>query len=422
MSDDRHARGFRRLWAGQSISQFGDRISELALPLIAVGALDASVTEVSALTAMVWGPNLLAVFLGAWVDQRRSKRRLMVVADLVRAAALLTVPAAALAGALTLVQLYAVAVVTGAAGVLFNTAYPSYFAELVPQSAYITANSRLSASRSASFVAGPAVGGGLVQLLTAPFAVLVDAVSFVGSAVLIGRTAVEEAEPGPAGPSMPARARLGLAFIVRHPVLRASLGTCTTVNLFTFVGYSLTVLLASRILGLSAGAIGLAFGVGATGSLLAALVAPAVSRRLGVGPTIALGAVLFPASMALTAVAGGPFWARTGALAAAQFLGGIGVMWFDINLNSLQASVIPDDMRSRVSGAFNTVNYGIRPLGALLGGVLGTTLGVRTALMVAAVGGTLCVLWLLPSPILRIRSLDDVAKPVAPEPAPAPVG
>jgi MFS family permease len=392
---------------GQSISQFGDRISELALPLIAVGVLHASVTQVSLLTALIWGPNLLAIFLGAWVDQQRRKRRLMVLADLLRALALATLPAAELLGIPTLGQLYVVAVVTGAAGVLFNTAYPSFFTRLVPQSSYIAANGKLSASRSASFVAGPAIGGALIQALTAPFAVLADALSFLASALLIGQITVHEPDPGPAGQPMLTRARQGLAFIVRHPILRASLGCCTTVNLFTFMAYSLTMLLASRTLGLSAGTIGLAFGVGATGSLLAAVTAPQVSRRLGVGPAIALGSVLFPAPIAIIAVANGPVWERAGALAVAEFLGGIGVMWFDINLNSLQASVITDEMRSRVSGAFSTVNYGIRPIGALLGGMLGTVLGVRVALLIAAIGGTLSLLWLLPSPIPRIRSLES---------------
>lgn len=158
---------FRRFWAGQSISQFGDRITELALPLIAVGALHASANEVAWLTALIWTPNLLAIVLGAWVDDRVHKRRLMVVADLVRAAVLLSLPAAYLLGAVTLSQLYAVALLTGAAGVLFNTAYPPFFTHLVPRSSYVDANSKLSSSRSASYVAGPAIGGALVQALTA---------------------------------------------------------------------------------------------------------------------------------------------------------------------------------------------------------------------------------------------------------------
>jgi MFS family permease len=406
-------RRFLRLWAGQSVSQFGDRISELALPLIAVGALHASANQVAWLTALVWTPNLLAIVLGAWVDQQVRKRRLMVAADLVRACVLLTLPVAYLAGSVTLVQLYAVAVLTGAAGVLFNTAYPPFFAHLVPRSSYIDANSRLSASRSASFVAGPAIGGALVQALTAPVAVAADALSFLASALLVGRIRADEPPVGGAGAkgtSLLRRAGEGLAYVVRHPVLRAGLGCSTTVNFFTFVsGSGLVVLFANRSLGLSAGTIGLAFGIGSTGALLGAVLAPRISRRIGTGRSIAVGAVLFPAPIALAAVAGGPFWMRAGALAASEFLSGAGVMLFDVNLNSLQASVIPDGMRSRVAGAYSTVNYGIRPLGAVVGGVLATTLGLRTTLLVAAVGGALSVLWLLPSPVLGIRSL-------APEP------
>ncbi|NEB94528.1 MFS transporter [Streptomyces bauhiniae] len=408
---------FRRFWAGQSISQFGDRITELALPLIAVGALHASASQVAWLTALTWSPNLLAIVLGAWVDQRVHKRRLMVLADLVRAAVLLSLPAAYLLGAVTLGQLYVVALLTGAAGVLFNTAYPPFFAHLVPRSSYVDANSKLSASRSASYVAGPAIGGALVQALTAPVAVVVDALTFLASAVLVGRVSIDEppAARDQAAPPLLRRAREGLVFVVRHPVLRASLGCAATVNFFTFVaGSGLTVLFANRNLGLSAGVIGLAFGIGATGSLLGAVIAPQVSRRIGVGRSIVVGAVLFPAPIAIAAAAGGPLWTRAEALAAAEFLSGVGVMLFDVNLNSLQTNVIPDEMRSRVAGAYSAINYGIRPVGALLGGLLATLIGLRATLLIAAVGGTLSLFWLLPSPVPRIHSLT-ADNPIAPD-------
>ncbi|MFJ8861414.1 MFS transporter [Streptomyces sp. NPDC102451] len=401
-------RRFRRFWAGNTVSQFGDRITELALPLIAVSALDASANQVAWLTALIWTPNLLAILLGAWVDHRARKRRLMILADLVRAAVLLSVPAAFLLGAVTLGQLYVVALLTGAAGVLFNTAYPPFFVGLVPRESYVDANSRLSAGRSASYVVGPAIGGALIQVLTAPVTLVVDALTFLASAVLIGRVPVDEppVAADSTAPSVVRRAKDGLALVVRHPVLRASLGCAATVNFFTFVaGSGLIVLFASRNLGLSAGVIGIAFGVGATGSLLGALVAPGISRRFGVGRSIAVGAVLFPAPIAVAAVAAGPFWLGAGALAAYQFLSGFGVMLFDVNLNALQTTVIPDSLRSRVAGAYSTINYGIRPVGAVVGGLLATAVGLRATLLIAAVGGALSLLWLLPSPIPRIHSL-----------------
>lgn len=275
---------FSRFWAGNTVSQFGDRITELALPLIAIGALNSSANQVAWLTALIWTPNLLAVLLGAWVDHQTRKRRLMIFADLVRAAVLLSLPAAHLLGAVTLTHLYAAALLTGVTAVLFNTAYPPFFVRLVPRASYVDANSKLSAGRSGSYIAGPAIGGALVQALTAPVALVVDALTFLVSAVLIGRVPVEEpaaAASGAAASSLLRRAREGLAFVVRHPVLRAGLGCAATVNFFTFVaGSGLIVLFASRNLGLSAGVIGLAFGVGATGGLLGAVCAPAISRRL----------------------------------------------------------------------------------------------------------------------------------------------
>ncbi|WUH88857.1 MFS transporter [Streptomyces sp. NBC_00433] len=401
-------RRFIRFWSAQTVSQFGDRITELALPLIAVTTLDASANQVAWLTALVWTPNLAAVVLGAWVDQRTRKRRLMVAADLARALVLLSLPATYLAGAVTLAQLYAVAALTGTAAVLFNTSYSAFFAHLVPRASYVDANSKLSTSRSASFVAGPAIGGALVQALSAPVAVLADAGSFLASAFLVGRIRTEEPPPSAAHPSVLRRAREGLAFVVRHPVLRATLGCAATVNFFTFIsGTGLLVLFATRDLRLTAGGIGLALGVGATGALLGAVIAPRMSRRWGVGPSIAVGAVLFPAPVAVAAVAGGPLWVRGGALALAEFLAGIGVMFFDINLNSLQTAVIHDGIRSRVSGAYSTVNYGVRPIGAVVGGVLATAVGLRPTLLLTAAGGALSVLWLVFSPVARIRTLDQ---------------
>ncbi|WP_319459478.1 MFS transporter [Micromonospora sp. RTP1Z1] len=407
---------FRSFFVAHTVSQFGDRISELAFPLLAVLVLDATAAQVSVLTALVWLPNLAGVFLGAWVDRRPDKKRLLVAADLIRAALLVTVPVAFAFDAGTLAQLYAVALLTGAASVLFNTTYPAFFVLLVDRSRYLDANSALSASRSVSFIAGPALGGALVQALTAPIAILVDAVSFVGSALSIGRIrlapAARSADSDDARPpTLWHQARDGLRFTLGHPVLRASLGCATTVNYFSFLFSALLVLFASRTLDLPAGLLGLALGAGAVGGLLGAVVAPRLSARIGVGRSIVLGAVVFPASISLVAVAGGPLWARAALVGAAEFFSGLGVMLFDVNLNALNATVIPDELRSRVAGAYSTVNYGVRPLGALTGGALGSWLGLRPTLWIAAIGGTMCVLWLLPSPIPKLRSLDQVDGP-----------
>jgi predicted MFS family arabinose efflux permease len=413
-------RRFASFWAGETISQFGDRISELALPLIAVVTLAATPTEVGLLTAAVWAPNLLSVFVGSWVDRRAHRRRILVAADLLRAAVLLSLPVAHWFGAVTLGQLFAVALLAGCGQVLFASTYQSFFVTLVDRDRYVDANSKLNTSRSASFVAGPAIGGYLIQILTAPVAVLVDAVSFVASAFLIHRI---KADPMPVAErsSLLADARAGIRYVHSHRYLRAALGCVTTVNFFTFVAQALIVLFASRTLGLPTGVIGLAFGLGAIGGLIGAVAAPRLSLRYGVGRMIFVGAVLFPAPLAVLAFAGGPHWMAAGVLGLAEAFSAAGVMQLDINLNSVQTAVTADDMRSRVSGVFGTINYGVRPLGAVVGGFLGTWLGLRPTLLIAAVGGAMCCLWLVWSPIPRVRSLAalDEPSPAAERPAAA---
>lgn len=407
----RRNRRFRSLWLGETISQFGDRITELSLPLLAITMLNATPVQVGALNALIWAPYLFGLLVGAWVDRRTRKRRLMVMSDLVRALVLLTLPVAYLLDAITLAQLYLVALLTGAGAVLSAMAYQSLFVTLVPPAAYLDANSRLSLSRAGSSIAGPAVGGTLVQTLTAPFGVAVDALSFLGSALLIGRIPITETGPAPSRSSIWHLVREGLALVLHHPVLRAALGCTTTVNFFTFLANALMVLYASRTLQLSSSAIGLAFGIGAVGALAGAALAPRVSRKIGLGRTAIIGSVLFPAPLALTTLATGPGWATIAVLAGAEFVSGVGVMLMDINLNAVIAKVTPDSARGRRAGAYSAVNYGIRPIGALTGGWLGATAGLRPTLVLAGVGGAFAALWLITSPVRRIHDLNDATQP-----------
>jgi MFS family permease len=406
-----HDRRFRTFWSAQGVSELGDRVTELAVPLIAVTMLDASPSQVGFLTAAVWLPNVASLFVGAWVDHRRDKRPLMIAADLTRTVLLLTLPAAYWLDALTLGQLYVIAILAGTAHVVFNTAYASFFVRLVERGQFLEANSKLSATRSLSFMGGPAVGGALVQWLTAPVAIVVDALTFAFSAFQLSRIPPDAGVADDATETLLARARAGMRYLFRHPYLRRSLACSTTVNFFNLISSALLVLFASRELQLSPGTIGLAFGIGAGGGLLGAVAASPLSRVVGVGPLIAMGAVVFPGSIAIAALAEGPTWVKATALAAAEFVGAFAVMCFDVPNNSLQAAVTHDHMRSRVSGAYSSINYGVRPLGAVVGGLLGTWIGVRETLLVSAAGGLLAVLWLVGSPNLRTRRLDGLEPP-----------
>ncbi len=400
---------FRSYWLGQTVSQLGDRVTELALPLIAVTMLAATPSQVGLLTAAVWLPALVSLVVGSWVDHRQRKRQILVMADLARALVLVSVPVAYAFDAVTLAQLFAVALLTGLGSVYYNTAYAPVFVNLVQRESFMQANSLFSSTRSFSFIAGPAVGGALIQVFTAPIAVLVDGLSFVASAILTARIPMVEGKPQVDDDvSLWRRSVDGMTFLLRHRVLRASLACCATGNFFAMVGSALLVLFASRSLGLSAGLIGTAFAVGATGGLVGAVLAPRLAGMFGVGTIIIVGAIVYPAGFAAAALAGGPTIARMGLVAAAEFVTGVGVMLFDVNLNSLQACVTPDELRSRVSGAFSTVNYGVRPLGAVIGGVLGAWVGIRPTLLLAAIGGALAFLWLMWSPIRGVRELADL--------------
>jgi MFS family permease len=403
-------RQFATYWSGQTVSQLGDRVSELALPLIAVTTLHASPAEVGVLTAAIWAPNLLSVVVGAWVDHQRRKKRLLVVANLVQAAAVAILPVAHVAGFMSIWLLYAVALLLGAGGVLYQTSYPPFFARLVRRDQYVEANSLLSATRSGSFIAGPALGGLLIQALTAPVAMVVDAVSFVASALAIGSVRVEEGvvEESPERSGTWLRALEGLRFVRRHPYLRATLGCSTVVNLFSFLTFAVVILFASRTLQLDPGQIGLAFAIGAVGGLVGAVLASPLARRIGPGVAGTIGAITFAAPAAFIPLASGPDWAKIAVLAATEFVASMGVMLYDININSIQTAVTPDRMRSRSAGAYATVNYGIRPLGALAGGLLGEWVGVPTTLVIAGVGGCLGVIFLWGSPVMRVRRVEDL--------------
>ncbi len=342
-------------------------MSELAVPLVAVTVLDASATEVGLLSAVVWLPNLAGPASSVRGSTgARASDRLLVGSDLARAVVVLTVPAAALLDVLTLAQLFVVAALLGAWSTLFRSAWQPFFVALVRRDQYVEANGLMSATRSGSFIVGPALGGGLVQLLTAPFALVVDGLSFLLSALLLRRVDVAEPPPVATDDGRPLRTRLAEGMRPRGPPPRprarpAQRGVGQPLHDH---GQRPARRLRGRDLGLGAATIGIALGVGSGGALLGAVTAGRVARRIGTGRTIALGTLLFTAPMALVPLASGSTLAKAAVLAGVEAVSGFGVMLLDVNLNAVMAAVIPDDVRARVQGAFTTVNYGVRPLGA----------------------------------------------------------
>jgi MFS family permease len=396
---------FRRYWSANTVSLFGDQISYLALPLLAVLATGAGPAEMGYLTAAALAPSLLfSLLAGAVIDRFRAKRRVMIAADVGRALLLLLVPVAYALGELRLEHLYVVAFGVGTLAVLFEVSQSTLFVSLVPRSRYVEANTLLNGARAMSFVAGPSAGGVLVQTLTAPVALIVDAVSYLYSALFLAR--IRPVEPQPS-----ARRGLGLgeglSFLVRSPVLRATLLGTTTLNLFNYMFAALFVLYVSTELDVSPGLLGAVIGVGSLGSLLGAALTGPVSRRFGIGRAAVAGMLLFPLPLVLVPLAGGPAPLVLAALLVAEFFSGFGVMMLDIAIGSVQTAFTPEAMLARVAGAKRTINFGIRPIGALIGGFLGATLGVRPTLWIATVGALAGLLWLLPSPVPAMRELPE---------------
>jgi MFS family permease len=414
---------FRRYWSAQTVSFFGDQVSFLALPLIGVLALDASPAQMGYLAAAAVLPNLLfSLHAGVLVDRHGRRRQTMIVADLGRALLLATVPIAYWLDALTLTHLYVVAFLTGTLTVFFFVSVNTLFTAIVPRERYLEGNSLVNGSRAFSFIAGPSVGGLLIEVLKAPVAVLVDAISFVVSAALLGAISPPEPPTEEAGKGHLAE---GLRYIRRTPVLFAKLAATATINFFNFVFLAIFILYLTRDLGIRAGTLGIVLGVGAVGGVVGSVLTSRISRRIGIGPTFVLGCILFPAPFLLVPLAAGPHWLVLGLLVLAEFGIGFGVMMLDICGGAIQQAIVPDRLRSRVSGAYMLVNFGVRPLGALLGGALGAWVGLRPTLWIASIGGLAGVLFLLPSPVPRLHDLPEVAESPnrserRPEPAASP--
>jgi predicted MFS family arabinose efflux permease len=274
----------------------------------------------------------------------------------------------------------------------------------VPEGQYVEGNSLVYASRALSLVGGPSLGGLLVQLLSAPLAIAADAVSFLGSALLLH--GIRPAEPPPA-PRSRGSASAGARFIRGSGVIRAVLLAVATINFFNFMFFALFILYATRTLHVRAEVLGLVLGAGAVGGVLGSAVTRRLAAAIGVGRASVAGCVLFTAPLLLVPLAHGPKLVELALLFLAEFGSGFGVMVLDISIGSIFAAVIPNQLRSRVSGAFQAVNYGTRPVGGLVGGALGTLIGLRPTLWIATIGGLAGFVWLLPSPLPRFRMPAD---------------
>ena len=408
-------RDFRRLWAGDSLSQFGIMTTTLAVPLLAVRTLRATPFEVGLLTTFEYLAFLvIGLPAGAWVDRMR-RRSVMIAADLSRAALLGWVPLAAALGVLNLPQVYAVVFAVGCLTVFFDVSYQSYLPFLVGRDDLVEGNAKLQGTQSVAQVAGPSLGGFLVQVLTAPYAILANVGTFLWSAAWVG--AIQAREPRPArtpDSNLLLEVREGITFIVRHPVLRQVAGATGTANLWSSAAQGMLIVLLARTLGLSAGVIGLLMAAGAAGGLLGAFAARPLAQLIGEGPATWISlAVSSPLALVQ------PFLQRDwtlGLFVVAQIVFSAGVVIYNVTQVSFRQRLCPEHLLGRMNASMRFLVWGTMPLGGLLGGVLGSTIGVRATLLIAAIGQSLAFLWLFFSPLRSLRTVTATSDQAQPAP------
>ena len=408
---------FLRLWAAQTVSQFGTQITLLALPLAAIVSLEASAFEVALLGALEYAPFLfLTLPAGVWVDRLR-RRPLLIAADVGRALVLASVPVAWALDVLNIWQLFAVGFLTGSLTVVFDVAYVPYIASIVDRERLVDANSKMEITRSSAQAAGPGLGGALVQLVGAPFALIADAVSFVVSGFLAWRIRAAETVPASDGAPRSTRTELvdGLRYVVGNPYLRPIMACTAASNFFgSAIWGPLLVLYGVRVLELDAATIGLALALGNVGVIAGALLVGRISSRLGIGPTIALASVLFGPVVLLVPLA--PKSQPLPLLVAGLGVTGFGGVVFNVTIRSLAQAITPNRLLGRTTAIVRLIVWGVIPLGTLLGGVVAETIGIRTAIWVGAVGASFAALPVLLSRVPRLRTLTEIA-PLA-EPLP----
>jgi MFS family permease len=402
---------FRRFWAGEAISLLGSQVTALALPLSAVLLLDAGPAEMAILGLLSYLPFLVVTLpAGVWADRRR-RRPLLLVANVGRAAALLAVPAGAWLGVLSLPLLYGVALVVGVLTVLFEVGYLAYVPQLVARHQLVDANARLQATSSAAEVGGPGLAGLLIAAVGAPVAILIDSASYLASAVLL--LGISRGEPEPAAArrqsDIVGDIRTGLRVTFTHPVLRAFALAAASNNLAWQIVEVVLLIYATQVLRLDPLAIGALFSVGAIGAVFGALAAGSLGRRLGVGRTIAAAMVLCGAGTLLVPLAAPPSALGWATLAVALFIGGFGNTISVVHVITVRQTITPDDLLGRMNASYRTLTYGAIPVGAMIGGVLGETIGLQATMAVGAVGVFLAPLWVLLSPVPGIR--DAAAYP-----------
>jgi MFS family permease len=412
---------YLKLWTAATVSQMGSQVSLIAIPFIAAVVLGAAPFQVALLGTFEMLPFIFfALPAGAWLDRVR-RRPVLIAGDLGRAAALATIPAAYALGVLTIWQLYAVGFTTGFLTVLFDVADQSYLPALLDPEDLVEGNAKLQFSASASQILGPGFGGALIGVVAAPFAVLVDAASFVASGGLISLIRGHEPKPerklDAEGNRTSLRADIaeGLRYVAGNRYLRMIAGSTGTSNLGTSVAFSIFPIFVYVELKLSPALVGATLSLGGLGVLVGAMLAAPLARRFGVGPVI-VGSMLLTGPAALMIVFLPTYDLAAGAiLVASNFLMGFTAVVYNVNQVSFRQAITPLEIQGRMNATMRFIVWGTMPLGSVLGGTLASFLPLRTTVLIGALIATSAFLWVLLSPVRSLREIPTTAREARPD-------
>jgi MFS family permease len=414
-------RNFRRLWLSDTVSLFGNTFTGLALPTIAVLTFNATTFEIGALVAVGFLPYpLLSLFVGVWADRWR-RRRIMVAANLGRMLVLGSIPIAFLFGSLSLIQIFLVAGVNGILSVFFDISYQAYLPVLVDREDLVEGNQKLQISASGAQVAGPGIAGLVYDAIGGAFTIAFDALGYLASALsLISIDREEEKKErnlNDPPPDFFGEMSEGAGVVFGNPILVRIAGCTATSNLGTNMIQAVYLIFAYDQLHLSPAIVGFVGTVGALGFVVGVLLSRRVTARLGVGVTLAVsiasGFIALANPLALNA---DPFLV----LATVGFFTGVLIPPYNITQVSLRQAITPDRLQGRMNATMRTIVWGTIPVGSIIGGELGVTIGVVNTLYVGAIVSGLAVLWILLGPVIRVREqpkqVEEEAAPFIPIP------
>jgi predicted MFS family arabinose efflux permease len=403
---------FLKLWAGETISIFGSLIGRTALPFTAILVLDAGPIEIAALSAAELAPALLlGPVIGVWVDRLR-RRPLMIAADIGRFLLLATIPLAHLVDALSMGHLYVVAFFVGILTMVFDVAYLSYLPTLVKKEDLLEGNSKLAASSSVAEIGGFSLSGWLVQLVTGPVTILLDAFSFLASAAALAAIRTDEPRPSPESDRVEVRREFteGVRFLVRDPILRALASAAITLEFSWRMFGAVFLVFVTKDAGFEPGILGMIFAVGGVSSLIGAMLAPRSARVFGAGPSMWGGLALMGASMLTVPIIPEAGVIAASLLIAQQLIGDGGATVFEVNQVSLRQTLTPERMLGRVNAAIRLSGLAAMLLGSLAGGIMGETLGLRATLTAGAAATFAAAGWVFFSQARWLRGEPEAAE------------